>query len=65
LDGAAWQACLVRAAGRIETINMNESVSDTFMQMAEHFKLAFENGLIHLSQRHFPVSQPDQRSWNE
>ena len=23
LDGAAWQACLVRAAGRIETINMN------------------------------------------
>jgi hypothetical protein len=65
LDGAAWQACLVRAAGRIETINLNEAVSENFAKMAEHFKQAFEIGLFHLSQRHFPVGQPDLRTWDD
>jgi hypothetical protein len=65
LDGAAWQACLVRSAGRIETVNMNEAVSENFRIMAEHFKQAFELGLFNLSKRHFPVSQPDQRTWSD
>lgn len=65
LDGAAWQACLVRAAGRIETINMNEEVSKNFAIMADHFKLAFELGLARLGMRKFPVSQPDRRSWED
>jgi hypothetical protein len=65
LDGAAWQACLVRAAGRIETINMNEEVSKNFRLMAEHFKLAFELGLARLALRKFPVGEPDQRVWKD
>ena len=65
LDGAAWQACLVRAAGRIETINMNEEVSKNFRLMAEHFKLSFELGLARLVLRRAPVGEPDQRAWND
>lgn len=65
LDGAAWQACLVRAAGRIETINMNEEVSKNFRLMSDHFKLAFDLGLANLGRRRFPVSEPDARAWND
>jgi len=65
LDGAAWQACLVRAAGRIETINMNAGVSEMFQVMADHFKLAFELGLARLGLRKFPRSEPDTRTWND
>ncbi len=56
LDGAAWQACIVRAAGRIETINMNQDVSMNFARMVEHFHQAFELGLANLGRRRFPRS---------
>lgn len=65
LDGAAWQACLIRAAGRIETINMNEEISRNFRLMAEHFKLAFDLGLSRLALRKFPVGESDCRVWKD
>jgi hypothetical protein len=65
LDGAAWQACLVRAAGTIETINMNADVAKSFASMAGHFKIAFDSGLAHLGRRRFPRSEPDKRSWSD
>jgi hypothetical protein len=58
LDGAAWRACLVRAAGRIETINMNANVSANFSKMAETFKTMFEEGIAFLNRRRFPTSMP-------
>jgi hypothetical protein len=63
LDGAAWQACLVRAAGRIETINMNQDVSDKFQKMAEQFCQAFESGLASLARRPAPRSEPSTIAW--
>lgn len=65
LDGAAWQACLVRAAGRIETINMNTDVSANFAAMAEMFHKAFEYGMDKLSLRRFPVSVPPFEHWSD
>jgi hypothetical protein len=65
LDGAAWQSCLVRAAGRIETINMNQDVSVNFARMAEHFRQAFELGLVNLARRRFPRSEPVTHGWND
>jgi hypothetical protein len=65
LDGAAWQACLVRAAGRIETINMNSNVSPNFERMADHFRQAFEFGLANLARRRFPRSEPVTHGWND
>jgi hypothetical protein len=65
LDGAAWKACLIRSAGRIETINMNTEVSKNFQAMAEHFRIAFQAGLANLQRRKFPVSEPVDQSWND
>jgi len=56
LDGAAWQACLVRAAGRIETINLNQDVSVNFARMAEHLRQAYELVLPNFGSRRFPRS---------
>ena len=65
LDGAAWQACIVRAAGRIETINMNADVTTNFARMSDHFRMAFELGLANLGRRRYPVSEPVTHSWND
>lgn len=65
LDGAAWQACLIRSAGTIETINMNIKVAENFALMATHFKTAFLCGLSNLGRRRFPTSVPDTRSWSD
>ena len=63
LDGAAWQACLVRAAGRIETINMSENVTANFERMAEYFRIAFEAGLASVGRRPAPVSERARYAW--
>jgi hypothetical protein len=64
LDGAAWQACLIRAAGRIETINMNEEVPDPWITAASHFAQAFFIGLALASQQTYAkVSDP--RIWKD
>jgi hypothetical protein len=65
LDGAAWKACLIRAAGRIETINMNQDVSVNFAKMAEMFHLAFDHGLANLGRRRFPTSAPIMHGWDD
>ncbi len=65
LDGAAWIACLVRAAGRIETINMNQNVSVNFERMADHFRQAFELGLVHLGKRKAPTSEVVTHGWED
>jgi hypothetical protein len=65
LDGAAWIACLVRAAGRIETINMNQEVTRNFAMMAEHFRVAFELGLVNLAKRKAPTSIPVAHGWDD
>jgi hypothetical protein len=64
LDGAAWQACLIRAAGRIETINMNLDVPDPWTTAALHFEEAFKFGLLNAARQPFP-SVPDCRKWND
>jgi hypothetical protein len=56
LDGAAWIACLVRATGLVETINMNQGVTANFEKMSDHFRQAFEAGLIELGKRQAPRS---------
>jgi hypothetical protein len=65
LDGAAWQACLIRSAGRIEAINMNIDVPVNFEKMAAIFKQSFELGMANLATRHFPRSEPTKAGWND
>jgi hypothetical protein len=64
LDGAAWIACLVRAAGRVETINMNADVTANFAKMSDYFRIAFETGMANLERRPPPVSEQAAYSWS-
>jgi hypothetical protein len=65
LDGAAWQACLVRAAGTIETINYNPEVSKNYAQLARFYETAFKTSLAALQHHCFPVSELDRRNWKD
>jgi hypothetical protein len=64
LDGAAWQCCLIRSAGRIETVNMNEEVPDPWIKIGEHFKQSFYLGLAFAAGQTFP-RLPDPRTWHD
>lgn len=64
LDGAAWQACLVRAAGRVESINLADKVTVTYRQMAVNFKALFDIGILKMSHQTF-ASLPDARRWGD
>lgn len=64
LDGAAWQACLIRAVGRIETINMNPNIPDPWEKASLKFKEAFDTGLTIASRQSF-ARVPDPRTWRD
>ncbi len=64
LDGAAWQACLIRAVGRIETINMNPDIPDPWEKLSLQFKESFDTGLVIAARQSF-ARVPDSRKWND
>lgn len=64
LDGAAWQCCLIRAVGRIESINMNPNIPDPWEKAGLQFKSSFETGLILASRQYF-AKVPDPRNWHD
>jgi len=64
LDGAAWQACLTRAAGRVESINLADKVTVTYRSMAVNFKAAFDFGILKMPHQTF-ATVPDARTWHD
>ena len=64
LDGAAWQACLIRATGRIELINLNDNVADPYTSAAKHFELSFKFGVLAAGDQAF-ARVPDPRTWKD
>ena len=68
LDGICYYACLMRAASRIEVVNLNANVPDPWQAIAENYRLAFQTGLIIATQQ--PAARvPDKtwqpRTWND
>ncbi len=68
LDGACYYACVMRAASRIEVVNLNSNVPDPWQHIAELYKLAFDTGLQLARQQPAP-RVPDKvykpRVWND
>ncbi len=64
LDGAAWQACLIRAVGRIETINMNPDIPDPWEKLSLQFKESFDAGLVIAARQSF-ARVSDARKWKD
>ena len=65
IDGTCYYSCLIRSAGRIETINLNQNVPDTLQQTLLYYRGAFQMGLAQASRTHAPVSNPSTAAWND
>lgn len=66
VDGACAEAIAYRAASRIETINLQQSVSDNYREAMTHFRNAYEQGLqAYIRDRRAPVSEPNTAAWND
>ena len=66
VDGACAEAISFRAASRIETINLQQAVSDNYREAMGHFRMAYEMGLsAYIRDRHAPVSEPNTAAWND
>jgi hypothetical protein len=68
LDGACYHSCVIRAASRIEQINLNADVPDPWQAIAEMYKATFQIGLLLAQQQSF-ASVPDKpyttRTWQD
>lgn len=66
VDGACVEALAYRAASRIETINLQQAVSDNYREAMGHFRQAYELGLqAYIRDRRSPVSEPSTAAWND
>lgn len=66
VDGGAYYTILTRATARVETINLSKDQSDNYREIMTHFQTAFTSALANIARtRHAPVSEPDQRAWND
>jgi hypothetical protein len=66
VDGACVEALAYRAAARIETINLQQGVSDNYREAMQHFRNAYENGLqAYIRDQRSAVSEPRTDAWQE
>ncbi len=66
LDGAAEQACIIAASGKVEANNLDPDVCDAYRKAASRFNSAFAAGLKALEQSHrAAVSIPSTSAWND
>jgi hypothetical protein len=68
LDGACYYSCVIRAASRIEVVNLNSNVPDPWQAIAEHYQQVFQIGLL-LAMQQPAAKVPDKlwkpRVWND
>ena len=65
LDGTCFYACQIRSIGRIETINLNQGVSENLLDAKIYFRQAFDIGLSLMSRKKPAVSEADTRTWDD
>jgi hypothetical protein len=69
IDGACYYSLLIRSAGRIETINLNQGVPDELQQALAYFRQAFVAGLTMAARRSPPLFDKDiqitETAWND
>jgi hypothetical protein len=63
IDGTCYYSCLIRSAGRIETINLNQNVPDTLQNTLAFYRSAFQSGLAQAARQSAPTIKPDTHAW--
>jgi hypothetical protein len=65
LDGACYWSAVIRAMGRVETINLNQDVSGTLENVKAYYRQAFDSGLALMARKKPAVSEPRTEAWND
>jgi hypothetical protein len=65
IDGACFYACQIRSVGRVETINLNQGVSQSLRDAKIYFRQAFDSGLALMAKKKPAVSEPRTAAWND
>lgn len=65
LDGACFWSLQIRSVGRVETINLNQNVSENLIDAKRYYRQAFDLGLTQAARRKPPVSEPSTAAWND
>jgi len=65
IDGACFWSLQIRSVGRVETINLNQNVSENLLDAKRYFRQAFDLGLTQAARRKPPVSEPSTAAWND
>jgi hypothetical protein len=65
LDGICFYACQIRSIGRVETINLNQGVSESLRDAKIYFRQAFDIGLALMARKKPAVSLPRAEGWND
>lgn len=65
VHGAAYHACIIRAAGRVEANDLNQPNPDKYTKLAAEYRKAFDKALNKLSAQQAPVGEPRADAWND
>jgi len=65
IEGACAEALAIRAASRIETINLQQAVSDNYREVMMEFMKAFEAGLRYYERRQAIPQLGRTTAWND
>lgn len=63
--GGAYYCLVLRAAARIETINLQKDVSDNYHELAEILKAKWSSRLDKAASMRPPVGEPPTYAWND
>ena len=65
LDGTCFWCAQIRSSGRIETINLNQGVSESWLDVKRFYRAAFDYGLAQAARRKPPVGEPSTAAWDD
>ncbi len=64
IDGGCFYSCQSRSAGRVETINLQQNVTENWLDLKRIYRTAFDRGLAIMANQKAPVAEKDNYSWD-
>lgn len=65
VHGAAYHACIIRGAARVEANNLDKATSDNYREIADQHRKVFDKALDKLAMQYAPVGEPRADAWND
>jgi hypothetical protein len=65
VHGAAYHSCVIRAVARIETINLNQDVPASLLELKANFRSLFDAALNLAARQHAPDGKALSHGWED